>query len=269
MPEEEILEKDIDQRRFGNILHETLTRLYEPVRGSGNACAGIKTIYEDKELIRNTIISAASSEMNWDEATLMAGKGVIIIDVLERYVSDLLKYDSGIPDLVLLNLEDKFHGTLDISSVPGNLTVRIGGRADRVDSTAGALRVVDYKTGTPKKDTVSTDDLFNEEKEKRNDALLQAMLYCHLIRDSHPGRLVLPAVYWVQQISSDAFSPYANVAGLDGPGADAREWDEVMRKFAVGLSETANRIFSESEDYIMTEFVQRCTWCPYRMLCGR
>jgi hypothetical protein len=129
--------------------------------------------------------------------------------------------------------------------------------------------VVDYKTGTPKKDTVSTDDLFNEEKEKRNDALLQAMLYCHLIRDSHPGRLVLPAVYWVQQISSDAFSPYANVAGLDGPGADAREWDEVMRKFAVGLSETANRIFSESEDYIMTEFVQRCTWCPYRMLCGR
>jgi len=269
MPEEEILEKDIDQRRFGNILHETLRRLYEPVKGTVNTCSRIKTMYADKELIRNMIISTASSEMNWDEATLMAGKGVIIIDVLERYVSDLLKYDSGVSDLVLLNLEDNFHGTQNISSTSGKVTVRIGGRADRVDSTAGAIRVVDYKTGTPKKDIVNPDDMFNEEKEKRNDALLQAMLYCHLIRESHPGKLVIPAVYWVQQISSDAFSPYASVDGLDGPGADARAWDEVMRKFAEGLSVTVNRIFSESEDYIMTDFVRRCTWCPYRTLCGR
>ncbi|MCK7533771.1 MAG: hypothetical protein MZV63_23455 [Marinilabiliales bacterium] len=38
---------------------------------------------------------------------------------------------------------------------------------------------------------------------------------------------MLPAVYWVQQISSDGFTPYANVAGLDGPGADADAWNEV------------------------------------------
>ncbi len=30
MPEEEMLEKDIDQRRFGNILHNVLHKLYEP-----------------------------------------------------------------------------------------------------------------------------------------------------------------------------------------------------------------------------------------------
>ena len=72
--------------------------------------------------------------------------------------------------------------------------------------------MVDYKTGAPKKDAVNPDDLFNEEKEKRDDALLQAMLYCHLIRESYPGKLVLPAVYWVQQISSDGFTPYASVA---------------------------------------------------------
>jgi hypothetical protein len=266
IPEEEKLEKDIDQRRFGNILHDTLQRLYEPLKGTRNAGSVIKTMSADSELIRNTIISTASAEMRWDVATLMAGKGVIIIDVLERYITDLLKYDSDITDLSLLNLEDSFTGTQGVSA---GFTVRIGGRADRVDTTGGAVRVVDYKTGSQKKDAVNPDDLFNEEREKRNDALLQAMLYCHLIRDSYPGKLILPAVYWVQQISSEGFAPYASVDGLDGPGADAAAWNEVMRKFAEGLSLTVDRIFSETEDYIMTPFVQRCTWCPYRMLCRR
>ncbi|MFZ0473410.1 MAG: PD-(D/E)XK nuclease family protein [Bacteroidales bacterium] len=267
IPEEEKLEKDIDQRRFGNILHGTLQKLYEPFRGIKSIGTGIKAMSADSELIRNTVISTASEEMRWNIDTLMAGKGVIIIDVLERYVTDLLKYDSEMSDLTLLNLEDSFARSVAAGSE--KIMIRIGGRADRVDATGGAVRVVDYKTGAFKKDAVTPDDLFNEEKEKRNDALLQAMLYCNLIRESHPGKLVLPAVYWVQQITSDGFTPYANVPGLDGPGADVAAWNVVMEKFAEGLSLTVNRIFSENEDYVMTPFVQRCTWCPYRMLCRR
>jgi len=267
MPEEEMLEKDIDQRRFGNILHNVLHKLYEPVKRIKSTGSTIKTMSADNELIRNTIIESATAEMRWDTDTLMAGKGVIIIDVLERYVTDLLRYDSDIEDITLLNLEDSF--SRSVSAGPENIMVRIGGIADRVDTTGGAVRVVDYKTGSPKKDTMNPDDLFSEEKEKRNDALLQAMLYCHLIRESYPGKLVLPAVYWVQQISSEGFTPYADAKGLDGPGADTASWNEVMNKFAEGLSFTVNRIFSESEDYVMTPFVQRCTWCPYRMLCRR
>jgi hypothetical protein len=267
IPEEEKLEKDIDQRRFGNILHGTLQKLYEPFRGIKSIGTGIKAMSADSELIRNTVISTASEEMRWNIDTLMAGKGVIIIDVLERYVTDLLKYDSEMSDLTLLNLEDSFARSVAAGSE--KIMIRIGGRADRVDATGGAVRVVDYKTGAFKKDAVTPDDLFNEEKEKRNDALLQAMLYCNLIRESHPGKLVLPAVYWVQQITSDGFTPYASIPGLDGPGADVTAWNKVMEKFEEGLSLTVNRIFSENEDYVMTPFVQRCTWCPYRMLCRR
>lgn len=269
IPEEEKLEKDIDQRRFGNILHDALQKLYEPLKGMKSISQGIKKMSADSELIRNTVISSASAEMRWDTDTLMAGKGVIIIDVLERYVTDLLKYDSDLTDLTLLNLEDSFQGTRSVGTGSEKIMVRIGGRADRVDATGDAVRVVDYKTGSLKKDAVSPDDLFSEEKEKRNDALLQAMVYCHLIRDSHPGKLVLPAVYWVQQITSEAFTPYAGVAGLNGPGADRDAWNEVMGKFEEGLSLTVNNIFSENEDYVMTPFVQRCSWCPYRELCRR
>jgi len=269
MPEEEVLEKDIDQRRFGNIMHSALHKLYEPLRNMADAAEMIGRLSSDRGRIRNTIISAAMREMKWNHETLMAGKGVIIIDVLERYVSDLMKYDSEAGSLTVISLEDSYTGVSNVNTGSETLQIRTGGRADRVDLTGGAVRVVDYKTGTPKHDAVRPEDLFNEEKEKRNDALLQAMLYCHLIREKHPGRIVIPAIYWVQQISSNDFTPYVAIAGVDGPDADHNAWVQAMENFAVGLKLTLENIFSEKEDFIMTPFGRRCSWCPYRMLCRR
>lgn len=269
MPEEETVEKDIDQRRFGNIMHDALQRIYEPLKGAPEAAAAIGRMASDRDLIRNTIIAAATAEMKWDSETLMAGKGVIITDVLERYLSELLRYDAMDTRLVLLHLEDEFSGIRTVSTGTEEAQIRIGGRADRVDKTGGAVRVVDYKTGTPKKEAVTPEDLFDEEKEKRNDAFLQALLYCTLIRDSHHDTIVLPAIYWVQQLSSRDFTPYAPVAGLDGPEADRQEWDRFLTAFSDELDMTLNRIFSENEDYVMTRFERRCTYCPYRMLCRR
>ncbi len=269
IPEEEILEKDIDQRRFGNIMHDALRRIYEPLRGDMAAGKAIGKMSSDRDLIRKAIVAAAMDEMKWDRETLMAGKGVIIIEVLERYVRELLEYDSRENQLAILNLEDDFSGIRTVITGDGETQIRVGGRADRVDMTGGAVRVVDYKTGTPKHEAVTPEGLFDEESDKRNDAFLQALLYCSLIRDNHPGKLVLPAIYWVQQLSSQEFTPYASVAGLDGPDADRESWDRFLNDFSAGLDQTLNRIFSENEDFIMTRFERRCTYCPYKMLCRR
>ena len=69
------LKKDIDQRRFGNILHETLSRLYEPLKGITDSRQMIREMSADPAVIRNTIISAASAEMRWDSETLWPAKG--------------------------------------------------------------------------------------------------------------------------------------------------------------------------------------------------
>lgn len=269
MPEEEVLEKDIDQRRFGNILHNTLEILYRPLKGITDVAMAIGRMSSDHGLIRKTIESSAMDEMKWNHETLMAGRGIIIIDVLERYIMDLLKYDSEIKDLSILALEDSNSRVVTVNSGTGEATIRIGGRADRIDMTGGIIRVVDYKTGMPKREAIRPEDLFDEDKDKRNDALVQAMLYCHLLSEQYSGKIILPAVYWVQQISSEDFSPYVSLSGIDGPESEAREWKEVMDRFAEGLNLTINRIFSESEDFIMTRFDNRCKWCPYRLLCRR
>ncbi len=269
MPEEEVLEKEIDQRRFGNIMHEALHRLYEPLTGESIAGRKIAALARSHENIRETIISAAMDEMRWDRDTLMSGKGVIIIDVLERYARELLEYDGANPDLTLLNLEDDFSGVQTVACGGEDVRIVLGGRVDRIDRTGGAVRVVDYKTGAPKREGFTAEGLFDEEKEKHNDALLQALLYCTLIEKDHPGKIVLPAIYWIQQLTSDEFSPYAPVTGLNGPESDISEWGRFMNEYRHHLNLTLNKIFSEDEDYRMTTFRRRCTSCPYRTLCRR
>ncbi|MDX9903182.1 MAG: PD-(D/E)XK nuclease family protein [Bacteroidales bacterium] len=270
MPEEEILEKEIDQRRFGNILHETLNRLYAPFREDPAAQAAISSLAADRTLVRDTLIVSALDEMKWTMETLMAGRGLIIVEVLERYINNLLRYDAENEGLMLLNLEDDFTAVRTVANGTGlERKIRIGGRADRIDVTGGVVRVVDYKTGAPKKEAVTPEDLFDEDKEKRNDAFLQALIYSCLIRDLHPDRLVIPAIYWVQQLTSTDFTPYAPVAGLNGPGADRTAWEVFMERFSEQLDATLGRIFSEDEEYRMTQFERRCTWCPYRALCRR
>jgi len=269
MPEEEMLEKEIDQRRFGNIMHEALRRLYVIVKGSADVAKAISKMAGDREHIRETIIATAMDEMHWDRPTLLSGKGMIIIDVLERYARELLLYDGRHNDLRLLHLEEDFTGTFKVASAGGMTEVKVGGRADRIDMTGGAVRVVDYKTGAPKRDAVTVEGLFDEEKDKRNDAVLQALFYCTLIRQSHPGRLVLPSIYWIQQLSSADFTPYTRTPGLEGTDALHEEWNTFMSDFQQQLDMTLNKIFSDNEDFTMTSFRRRCSTCPYRTLCRR
>jgi RecB family exonuclease len=268
MPEEEILEKEIDQRRFGNIMHETLQRLYEPLKGEKGAGSLIASMARNRDHIRETILAAAMEEMRWDRETLLSGRGVIIIDVLERYARELLEYDAHNPDLILLGLEDELCGTYSITGT-GGIKIRLGGKADRIDMTGGAVRVVDYKTGAPKKEVITAEGLFDEEKEKRSDAILQALIYCTLIENNFPGRIVVPSIYWIQQLSSDGFTPYVAVKGLDRPDADRGEWNSFMTSFRNELGKTIDRILAKNEDYRMTTFRRRCTSCPYRTLCRR
>jgi hypothetical protein len=269
IPEEEKLDRDIDQRRFGNILHDVMKRLYEPLVGEANPAEKLRLIATDGDLIQKTVRKAASVEMKWSEETILEGKGVIILDVLERYVRDVLRFDLKSVNLTISHLENRFARMLDVSTASGNVRIQLGGVIDRVDISGGVVRVVDYKTGTPKIESVQVDDLFDETREKRSDAVLQTLLYCSVLSDSHREVVINPAIFWVQQISSPDFNPssYLTEFGIEAP--ELKTWNEVMDRFDSGLSSTLAKIFSPDEPFRMTEFNRRCTWCPFIRLCRR
>jgi len=269
LPEEEKLEKEIDQRRFGNILHNTMQKLYMPYAGKEDVVEMIDALAGNAAILRRVIIETASEEMKWSEENLLAGKGVIIIDVLERYIKDILKYDRNHEPLVLIDLERKFHRIFEVETETGRFMINIGGRVDRVDRTGNMIRVVDYKTGSPKKEIDSVDDLFDETKEKRNDAVMQTLLYSGIVSESYPGEVIMPAIYWIQRISSPDFDPLQNIREFKDRATDLRYWSEVMHGFNEKLGSSLKEMFSADGDFVMTDFENRCTWCPFRRLCRR
>lgn len=269
IPEEEKLEKDIDQRRFGNILHEVMKKLYEPLLNEKDLPEKIKSLSANVSKIRNTIIETASAEMKWSVETLLAGKGVIILDVLERYIKEIMDFDTTIDRLSLLRLENKISRVFTVNTASGPVNISIGGVVDRIDMAGNVMRVVDYKTGTPKNEKVSIDDLFDEQKKRRNDAMLQTLLYCDVLSAQNNGEIIMPAIYWVQQISSSEFSPSSNLTEFSTKDPDIKTWAEVMGRFNTDLTATLQTIFSDEENFTMTEFDQRCTYCPYIRLCRR
>jgi len=269
IPEEEKLDRDIDQRRFGNILHDVMKRLYQPLLGEENPKEKLKSISSNHELIQKTIREAASDEMKWSEEAILEGQGVIILDVLERYINDVLRFDINCGNLKFMNLENRFARLFNLNIASTGVKIQLGGVIDRVDISDGVMRVVDYKTGTPKNEVISVDDLFDDEREKRSDAVLQTLLYCSVLSGSYPGTVINPAIYWVQQISSPEFNPSSYLTEFGTSAPDMNRWNEVMEHFNSGLSSTLDRIFSEKEPFIMTEFDRRCTYCPYIRLCRR
>jgi CRISPR/Cas system-associated exonuclease Cas4 (RecB family) len=267
--EEDKLEKEIDQRRFGNILHAVMEEIYKPLIGTVADASILKTISSDAASIRKIIIQKASSEMRWSEESLLGGKSVIIIDVLARYIKNILDYDGTIKDLTVLHLEKKFCNVFEVGTPMGKQTILVGGITDRVDSASGMVRVVDYKTGSPKDNGTTLDKLFDETVNSRSDAVLQTLLYCNALRSYYPDRIIQPAIYWIQQISAKDFSSSVRMPEFEASLSSMQSYTDMMNRYETGLKEVLENIFSADQHFTMTSFQRKCSSCPYRLLCQR
>jgi len=267
--EEDKLEKEIDQRRFGNILHKSMEELYKPVIGKMADASLLKTVLADPERIRGTVIQKTCDEMRWSRENVLAGKSIIIIDVLVRYIREIIEYDIKFTDLVVHRLEEKTFSVFDIDTPQGSMRILAGGITDRVDAESGLMRVVDYKTGTPKEGKISLDKIFDETVDSRSDAVLQILLYCNALRRENPGKIFRPAIYWVQKISSKDFSTNLNFPEFETALNSTESYNEFMDSYEERLKQTLTKIFSSEEHFTMTPFLRSCINCPYRQLCRR
>jgi ATP-dependent helicase/DNAse subunit B len=98
----------------------------------------------------------------------------------------------------------------DISSefsLSNGNTIKIGGRADRIDSLDnGLIRVVDYKTGERNLDFDGIDTLFEGATRGKKGNILQTMIYSMVLRDNYK-RNVQPALYYSRYIHKKDYSP--------------------------------------------------------------
>ena len=262
-------EELVDNRIFGNIFHKAAQNLYEQLKAlTGNHITALA--------IDDLLKSGVEIEQKVDEAFMtelfkiddphrkmpvLDGLQLINREVIIKYIRQLLETDRKLAPFSILGLEKPVKMPLDWTIVRGYID-----RLDRItDPETGEdiIRVIDYKTGAKKqKDLPDVAAIFDPANVKEHsDYYLQAFLYSHIIRREIQVP-VSPLLLFIQHAGSDEYDPTLKLGK-----EPVRDIATVSDEFMTLLTEKMSEIFCQDLAFSPTEDHDRCSSCPYKMLC--
>ena len=266
----------IDGRIFGNIFHEAAHRIYEQL-GFHLTASSIDALLKNKTEIERAVDSAIRKELfklkEQEKMPELNGMQIINRAVIIRYLYQLLKIDRQMVPFDILGLETpvKFDWLIEPAGAEAFHTT-IGGTIDRLDCVMDQgeekIRVVDYKTGRAKLDSMlDVAAIFDGEKiEKHSDYYLQTFLYsliACLPEYNQRGLKVIPALFFVQQSSQEDYNPTLKLGR-----ETVSDISQIHAEFEERLKKVVNEIFSPEIPFLPTEKITRCAICPFAELCN-
>ncbi|MDQ3072484.1 MAG: PD-(D/E)XK nuclease family protein, partial [Bacteroidota bacterium] len=138
-PLEEVSE-DVEGAVFGNLFHDLMYDLYAPWEGK-------EIDFQSFAGIRSKISSALDNLMNKNHSgEHLKSRNSLQIETIKVLAEKTIELDQNDAPFTILGLEKDVEHTL--KNVEGALSeIKLKGRIDRIDDKAGAIRIVDYKTG--------------------------------------------------------------------------------------------------------------------------
>ena len=212
LEEEDVL---LSHSELGTYVHDALEELYSRYKN----------------------ISSIPDPVNWSEIKHLEGlqeNHPLEFTTITTYISRILAADRQLAKQGLEILETEQWHYLNLN-IPEHGVVQIGGKLDRVDRVGGQIRIVDYKTGSLKKDNELQINIYRLAYHQEKGIEPTAVLY---LCKNKPDELV----YEVQMADEQAFT------------------SELVETVHAMLSLETPQL-AEKED--------ACRYCPYQILCNR
>jgi hypothetical protein len=84
------------------------------------------------------------------------------------------------------------------------------------------------------------------------------------------GARVRPAVYKIKRLPGDQPDDMLVIKASRGKEFLVEDYTIVRNEFLENLDSAVKAIFSKNEPFVMTSDIRnKCSWCPYRVLCMR
>lgn len=276
--EEDEISEEVDLPMFGNILHKAAELIYGELKGKPHPEQLLQQMINGPE-VDKAVDRAVASEYFKDEKNTspedFGGNLTLISDIVKKYLNTcLLAYDARHGGFVVQEVEKWIDSTIRIGVGGQELPVRFGGKVDRLDLLSdGALRVVDYKTGSRKDEFRGIEALFSERHADRNPAALQTLLYSLLL--NHETRQeVTPSLYFIRYMNTDDYSPLLNEIQTDERGKKTatlavNRFTDYKEQLTEHLHRTLAELFDPSVPFRQCTDARTCGYCPYREICRR
>ncbi len=259
---------DIDAATFGNVFHKAAELLYTDLtaRGGMVQAESIEALLKasDKRLIGRYVDEAFRQEffhVAEGQTVHYNGTQLISCSVIGRFIENMLTADRTYAPFTIVALEHNVTETIDLDTSVGSISLRLGGKIDRLDSKDGVLRIVDYKTGGDLPKSPSIDKAFTGKD--RDGRLLQTFLYSAMTCHSHKGCKVRPALFMVSKKQGDE-RPLELKLGKETID-DFRQYDADYRS---RLTAVVRQIFDTAVPFSQTDNKDKhCANCDYARLC--
>lgn len=260
LKEPDKLEEQEDSAAFGSLLHAIMKNLYSPYKNQ-IFNKDLFKIIRGKESLQKAKVLAIKEVFNLkSESQVKDAESKIIVDIVMKYVSRLLDYDSSNAEFSIINLEEEYSRDLNLNNY--NLNVKIKGNIDRVDRQSETLRVIDYKTGSVNKQAEAISDLFAQDRKYDLDILMQVFLYSYILRKDFD--FVCPAVFDLNKLGKNY-----DFKILLTKNEVINFSDENVQDFEACLIEMFQGFIDPNSNFSQTKTSDNCTYCPFKNICQK
>lgn len=268
LKEPDTLLSEVDSPLFGTILHDVMKELYSPWKGRVVTREDIDTILAGSDLIMKEVHRQMRIHFMHNAEAEIEGRNIIVSALLHKLVCRMLSVDASFTPLKIIALEKRFEKTFMVMSGGEQLEMTLAGTVDRIDSTGGVTRVLDYKSGSDNLDITTLESLISYNSGSRNSAAFQTLLYSEICYGEEITLPVRPALYPAREIFSKDFTDIFLVKRGDFSGR-IYDYDTIRPLFNSLLEKVLTDIANPEFDFVMTENNQKCRYCPYASVCER
>lgn len=238
---------EIDPMIFGKILHKSMENIYD-----GKSEISADFIQEKLKDLKGIIAEATASEFRKGN---LAGNDLLLQGVIEELVKRILMHDESQAPFVINGLEQELSIPYPIHE---DLTVRLKGIFDRIDTHGIYTHILDYKTGGDDP-SLPTKDFFKIFTDTKKKIPFQVLLYVLIYKTINPDAQVKAGIYQVRK-SAEKVVFLTNDQPVD---------DKLISNYNTGLQQLISEIFNPEITFKQTDDIKKCGYCDFVRICNR
>lgn len=270
--EEDQVSETIESDVFGSILHKVMEVLYQPFCGKLVTADLLKAIRQDTARLQGEVARAFSSEFFKSEVVRpLTGQHFLIGEMIRKYVEKVLERDGGLTPFRYLESEKRIQALFPLSD---GRQVRLKGFIDRLDEVGGpqgAVRIVDYKSGSGVCQFDAVPGLFDAQAKERPKAVMQVFMYAWMYGrlGNVGGRRLQPAIYYMRTLFGEKFDPGVYQRSGRSKPVLVEDFVAFEAEFEEGLRACLDEMFALDRPFGQTLTGKACAYCQFKGICGK
>ncbi|MCF8231961.1 MAG: PD-(D/E)XK nuclease family protein [Bacteroidales bacterium] len=265
LQEEEEVEETIEARTLGNVVHDTLEKLFEPLKNKeikqedlesmekeakGKLQEVFRELYTGRDIFSGKNLLVYNVALYWLEAFFKKEK-----EDLEAYREKNLPY-------ILKGTETQIGAHMMIQKPHKNFKVNLKGKIDRMDQVGDDIRIIDYKTGKVSNQNVAFDSFDQLMESPGKKEAFQLLSYQWLYRQKFNNDItVWPAILSFPALNNGyMYTRYGKKTGVE---------NDALQDFEKELEKLLEEIFDTTVPFYQTQDREICRTCDFKNLCNR